>query len=964
MPDPIEGLEDAPYQLDPRLVEAVIHVESRGNPDAVSPKGARGLMQIMPDTARGYGYDPGKLFDPDYNRMAGHAILSDYINKAHGDVRMGLMMYNAGEAGVRHPKARAQAEQYADQVLGTHHRMSNAGGVSLPPGNYPEIPYEPMMDLEDVPDDQPTLLHKLAYGAKDFVQPSFDLAMRGLALPGQIVEGAVEPALGTVLGEQNAPPLAQAVGQAAGPLAMGIPEGGTRVPPPMEALDPELRVQPPPRAQQPGPETVLTPAQRAIEGPVEEPPPPQRPEVIAPIRTPESMGMKPTVIRGQKGYITPRGDFVDEEMARAMAKVPPPAYAQGRWRATANIPDIEDVDFTEVPPHINDIAVKPAIRAGEQVIPGEVGQTHADIMEGTANLPARVEHGFIAKNGEFLTRERARRVLNRLGATLPAGKPEANSAAISLPQRSATSLLDAVGRRLYDPATEGGNLIDATDLEEAPAAPAQPAMATYQPPMGMWRGPTGPKKPLNQVVKAPAIKVGQNIYVGKPGELHADIALAHPEIIDSDEDLDSGFIDHQDQYMTRAEATRRANEFADSRAIKAMGLADKPAEPKGEAPVEPAGFSGAGQPTVWVKTTDAKLAPATFQYKMQVDPKTGVSRDLGKYDWQVAGHEKVWWDADNKQLYVAHGHHRHTAAAQSDQPGVYAILWDSGNQEPQAAAHNVTKEQARAWGAMENFKDGRGTAVDAANYLRNAPELTEAKMKAMGDLDLKQSMMQQALGLRDLTEPIWHDVAIGKLKPEVGAIIGRELKTPRDQVNAWKAYRQKEEEGRPYALQKFEDIVRLVKRAPQATVDPDEGQGGLGDWGKKLEQRSTFEEQADILGYARRTLNEQGLMGKAVKKKSMLEKGETKIDVEALTPLAEQAKHRLGVVQKYTNSHPGMLPNMDGVMNRYSVYLAEKPGQRKVILNEAFEALMKAADQDLPPGSSQAEPESGQESLF
>lgn len=86
------------YGLDPFLVQALMEVESGGNANAVSPKGAQGLMQIMPGTARDLSLaDP---FDPSASIDAGSRYLSQQL-KAFGDLRLALAAYNAGPDAVR-----------------------------------------------------------------------------------------------------------------------------------------------------------------------------------------------------------------------------------------------------------------------------------------------------------------------------------------------------------------------------------------------------------------------------------------------------------------------------------------------------------------------------------------------------------------------------------------------------------------------------------------------------------------------------------------------------------------------------------------------------------------------------------------------------------------------------------------------------------------------------------------------
>jgi soluble lytic murein transglycosylase len=86
-------------QLDPDLVHAVITVESGGNPDAVSCKGAMGLMQLMPGTADELGVeDP---MEPTDNIRGGVKYLADLIDRFDGNLEYALAAYNAGPGAVQ-----------------------------------------------------------------------------------------------------------------------------------------------------------------------------------------------------------------------------------------------------------------------------------------------------------------------------------------------------------------------------------------------------------------------------------------------------------------------------------------------------------------------------------------------------------------------------------------------------------------------------------------------------------------------------------------------------------------------------------------------------------------------------------------------------------------------------------------------------------------------------------------------
>ena len=108
------------YGLDPRLVEAVVRAESRGDPEAVSKAAAYGLMQLKTATASemaGRKVTREELFDPELNLELGCRYLKRLFDAYGGDLRLTLMAYNAGPGRVREWRARTDD---VEKILSEH----------------------------------------------------------------------------------------------------------------------------------------------------------------------------------------------------------------------------------------------------------------------------------------------------------------------------------------------------------------------------------------------------------------------------------------------------------------------------------------------------------------------------------------------------------------------------------------------------------------------------------------------------------------------------------------------------------------------------------------------------------------------------------------------------------------------------------------------------------------------------
>jgi len=116
------------YEVDPALVRAVIHAESAFNVKALSNKGAQGLMQLMPGTAKDLGVR--NAFDANQNIEGGVKYLAGLLQQFDGDIKLATAAYNAGPNAVRKYNGippYAETKVYVERVGILHQRYRHEG---------------------------------------------------------------------------------------------------------------------------------------------------------------------------------------------------------------------------------------------------------------------------------------------------------------------------------------------------------------------------------------------------------------------------------------------------------------------------------------------------------------------------------------------------------------------------------------------------------------------------------------------------------------------------------------------------------------------------------------------------------------------------------------------------------------------------------------------------------------------
>ena len=154
--DPIISKYANEYQLDPLLIKAMIYQESRFKPKAVSPKGARGLMQLMPATAARLGVSDA--FNPEQNIRGGMKHMRFLLDMFNNDLILSLAAYNAGENLVRRiqrvpniPETVNYVKSITSRYGTSHTPPSGKGRRANPTTLYRYVDHNGVLHLTNIP---------------------------------------------------------------------------------------------------------------------------------------------------------------------------------------------------------------------------------------------------------------------------------------------------------------------------------------------------------------------------------------------------------------------------------------------------------------------------------------------------------------------------------------------------------------------------------------------------------------------------------------------------------------------------------------------------------------------------------------------------------------------------------------------------------------------------------------------
>lgn len=310
-------------------------------------------------------------------------------------------------------------------------------------------------------------------------------------------------------------------------------------------------------------------------------------------------------------------------------------------------------------------------------------------------------------------------------------------------------------------------------------------------------------------------------------------------------------------------------------------LAEKTAE------IEPSAKSG---DIVKVSPQEINVDPDRFQFKLNVGAEgtTPLLKDVKTWDKYKAGVITVWQDKNGK-TWVVNGHHRLQKAKELGVNDLNAMVLKESD--------GITDKQARAIGAMINIAEGRGTALDAAKFIRDSG-LTKDDLEKEG-ISLREGVADKGLALAQLSDAVFNKVLHYQMPIEQGVIIGREL--PNDTASQKAVLDMISRHKKDITTSVLEEIIKEVKSSTEGKSSSSQ----LSLFSDESLKKNYVIEKAEILGYIKKQLRTRKNLFKnlsAESKAAMLQEAGNVLNIEQNTEEANMADAALFILDKQAHA--------------------------------------------------------------
>ena len=329
-------------------------------------------------------------------------------------------------------------------------------------------------------------------------------------------------------------------------------------------------------------------------------------------------------------------------------------------------------------------------------------------------------------------------------------------------------------------------------------------------------------------------------------------------------------------------------------------------------------------------THDLHVDPTRFQYKLNVSGPAGVGEELkGVRHWNpdLAGIVSAWRDPADGKTYVVNGHHRRELAGRLGVPDLLVRYIDA----PDA-------KTARAKGALINIAEGRGTAVDAAKFMRDMG--VSAEEMATAGISLRGAVARDAAVLARLDEGLFHRLTTGDMREAQALALASELENPADQRALATFIAKQEAKGKRVA----DDVVREMAKEVKATARTKEKASDL--FGEYEDEKNLFLERNQLKAYVRDQLAREVGLFKAVSTEEKAKKLGTAgnvIEAEKNRQIAEQAQAARDYFDTLANRKGPLADALNELTEKY----ARAGKQKQKVLAEALEKLRSVMQEEI-----------------
>lgn len=324
-----------------------------------------------------------------------------------------------------------------------------------------------------------------------------------------------------------------------------------------------------------------------------------------------------------------------------------------------------------------------------------------------------------------------------------------------------------------------------------------------------------------------------------------------------------------------------------------------------------------------VPVASLKVNPARFQYKVEGVGKKGVTsqfKDTDVWNPSLGGVLLVWRDPADGQDYVINGHHRHELADRLNAQSVNVRYLQSPNES-----------EARAEGALANMAEGKGTAFDAAKFLRDTGGTVEM-LRAKG-IPLRDRLANDAIALSKLSPKAFADLNAGRITTAAAVQVATHLKDHKLQDKLFEHM-----EGKRWTPEETEIAAKRIAAAGKTTVKTSNLFGDFED------EESTFDQEVELEAYVRSALSRQArdfAAASDARRNELLAKHGNNLDTETNQGLRDQATQVLDVFDQ----HAHLKGPISAAMNEMAAKLkvAKTKGERDAIKQNTLAAVEHAS---------------------